>query len=120
MCANWSLPADVDLDGNVGVQGKLAKLKENDKKLKELAAWEKADATVGTVCATPASPHRPVVLRNTAQFDWWPCLQLAAQTVQPKLDSSHQVQVACMKKLYELNRLEMLIKESKKLAAIDV
>jgi hypothetical protein len=44
----------------------------------------------------------------------------AAQTVQPKLEPSHQVQVASLKKLYELNRLEMLMKESKKLAAIDV
>jgi len=51
------LPADTDLDGTIGVQGKLAKLKENDKKLKELAAWEKADATVGTVCTASASPY---------------------------------------------------------------
>ena len=47
-------------------------------------------------------------------------LHCAAQTVQPKLEPTHEVQVACMKKLYELNRLEMLIKESKKLAGIDV
>ena len=71
------------------MQVKLAKLKDNDKKLKALAAWEKADATVGT-------------------------------TVQPKLPPAHAANVASMQKLYELNRLEMLIKESKKMAAINV
>ena len=43
------LASDADMDGVLGVKGKLAKLKENDKKIKQLAAWEKADATVGTV-----------------------------------------------------------------------
>jgi translation initiation factor 6 (eIF-6) len=51
------------LDGTIGVQGKLAKLKENDKKLKELAAWEKADATVGTVRTASACIHSVVVCR---------------------------------------------------------
>ena len=55
------MAADTDLDGTIGVQGKLAKLKENDKKLKELAAWEKADATVGTVRTASASPCIPSI-----------------------------------------------------------
>ena len=54
LCCCWA--ADADLDGTIGVQGKLAKLKENDKKLKELASWEKADATVGTVRTAPPLP----------------------------------------------------------------
>ena len=122
MCCCWA--ADADLDGTIGVQGKLAKLKENDKKLKELAAWEKADATVGTVRTALPSPLAFVRLspakRSTPRPTLPAALHFAAQTVQPKLEPSHQVHVACMQKLYELNRLEMLIKESKKLAAIDV
>lgn len=47
-------------------------------------------------------------------------LRFAVQTVQPKLEPAHKAQVESMKKLYELNRLEMLIKEAKKLSSIDV
>jgi hypothetical protein len=56
-----------------------------------------------------------------AESDWLrACVRCTTQTVQPKLEPSHAAQVASMQKLYELNRLEMLIKESKKLAAVNV
>ena len=56
-----------------------------------------------------------------AESDWLrACVRCTTQTVQPKLEPSHAAQVASMQKLYELNRMEVLLAQSKKLAGLNV